>query len=473
MLETDLQLLARYTREHAEDAFAKIVRRHLDLVFSAALRQVRSPQLAEEVAQSVFTKLARQANGLAPDTILTAWLYKVTRCTAIDIVRREVRRQFREQLASELIAMNAISDDWTQIEPLLDDAMLALEDIDRTAVLLRFFENKSLREVGQALGTNEDAARKRVSRAVERLREFFVKQGASVSLGGIAVVISANAVQAAPAGLTVTISTVALTGTTAGAGTLTLLKTMAMTKLKVVVIGSLVAATVVLSVVTQHNANARIRTMSEAVLQQSKQIVQAETENQQLSNIIALAHDPSGNNQTGLRDLRDKAVALQKQTNDFAALQDQERRLQSSLAKAIEDLSGDTNSQSTVNSKTNELHARIFYAMDLASGAHGYAGNHDGQFPATCEEAAVYMSAEARKQTNFTPGQFEIVYHGTLEGIEQLAHPNRIILVKERQPKQNIDGKWVEAWADLRTVGRYYSPINGDFDSWRAQHVVS
>ncbi len=137
MTETDLDLLARYTGQHAEDAFAEIVRRHLDLVFSAALRQVRSPQLAEEVAQSAFTDLARQAHRLAPGTVLTAWLYQVTRRTAIDVVRRESRRQLREQTACELTAMNATAlsgqnpmdadADWTHIEPLLDEAMDALD----------------------------------------------------------------------------------------------------------------------------------------------------------------------------------------------------------------------------------------------------------------------------------------------------------------------------------------------------------
>ena len=209
MSDTDLQLLARYTRQHAEDAFAELVRRHLDLVFSAALRQVRSPQLAEEVTQSAFTDLARQAHGLAPDTILTAWLYQVTRRTAIDVVRREARRQLREQIACELNAMNTTAADWTHIEPLLDEAMHALEEIDRTAVLLRYFENKSLREVGQTIGTTEDAARKRISRAVERLREFFAKRGVTVGASGLVIAISSNAVEAAPAGLAVSISTAA------------------------------------------------------------------------------------------------------------------------------------------------------------------------------------------------------------------------------------------------------------------------
>jgi DNA-directed RNA polymerase specialized sigma24 family protein len=101
MSETDLELLTRYRRDHAEDAFAEVVRRHVDLVFSASLRQVRSRTLAEEVAQCVFADLARHAHRLAPDTILSAWLYQVTRRTAIDVVRRESRRQLREQVSND------------------------------------------------------------------------------------------------------------------------------------------------------------------------------------------------------------------------------------------------------------------------------------------------------------------------------------------------------------------------------------
>jgi hypothetical protein len=139
-------------------------------------------------------------------------------------VRREARRQFREHIATEMNAMNATDlsrrnpmeadDDWTQIAPLLDEAMHSLDDTDRTAVLLRYFENKSLREVGATLGTTDDAARKRVSRAVERLREFFAKRGVYVGASGLVAVISGNAVQAAPVGLAITISTAAVVGTT-------------------------------------------------------------------------------------------------------------------------------------------------------------------------------------------------------------------------------------------------------------------
>ena len=240
MSDTDLELLARYTGERAEDAFAEIVRRHLDLVHSAALRQLRSPQLAEEVAQSTFISLARHAHRLAPDTILAAWLYQVTRREAIDVIRREARRHAREQIATEMNATNANAAEWAHVEPVLDEAMHALDDTDRAAVLLRYFENKSLREVGRTLGTSENAAQKRLSRAVERLRQFFAKRGVSVGAGGLVVAITTHAVQAAPAGMGATITTGAATfGLSAATQTSTLTKgtlLMASTQQKAVLV---------------------------------------------------------------------------------------------------------------------------------------------------------------------------------------------------------------------------------------------
>src|SRR2546426_5006771 len=218
MTANALEFLHEYARQGSEDAFAALVHRHVDLVYSAALRQTRSPQLAEEVAQSVFTDLSRNAHKLKPDTVLTAWLYQVTRRTAIDVIRRESRRQLREQIATEMNAMNLHADSgtgfqpvWPEIEPLLDEAMESLDETDRSAVLLRYFENKSLREVGQTLRTSEDAAQKRVSRAVERLREFFSKRGITVRASGLVVVLSANAIQAAPVGFATSVSTTAAT----------------------------------------------------------------------------------------------------------------------------------------------------------------------------------------------------------------------------------------------------------------------
>ncbi len=246
MTASDLDLLRQYAREGMEDAFTALVNRHLDLVYSAALRQVGSAALAEEVAQSVFTDLARNALRLKPDTLLTAWLYQVARRTAIDVVRKESSRQMRERIALELADMKTNGAEWTQIGPLLDEAMEALPEADRSAILLRYFENRSLREVGQTLGMSEDAAQKRVSRAVERLRGFFSKQGLTVGAGGLAALLSANAVESSPVGLGATISAAAaLSG--AGVQSATALgaaKIIAMTTIQKTLIAATLAAAV-------------------------------------------------------------------------------------------------------------------------------------------------------------------------------------------------------------------------------------
>jgi len=297
MSDTDLELLARYTRHHAEEAFAEIVRRHLDLVHSAALRQVRSPQLAEEVAQCAFLKLARHARQLASDTILSAWLYQVTRREAIDVARREASRQLREQVAIEMNTMNATAADWTHIEPLLDDAMHALDETDRAAVLLRYFENKSLREVGDALGASENAAQKRLSRAVERLREFFAKRGITVGTSGLVVVVSANAIQAAPVGLALTISTAAaLTGTTVAAtAAATATKAIAMTTLQKTIIAGALAGAVGTGIYEAHQVST-LRSQNETLRQEqsllAEQIQQLSLERDEVnSQLASLAGD--------------------------------------------------------------------------------------------------------------------------------------------------------------------------------------
>ena len=248
-MTSDLDLLGRFARENAQDAFAEIVRRHLDLVYSAALRQVRSPQLAEEIAQSVFADLARVAATPASPDCFTPWLYAVTRRTAIDVLRKESRRQLREQIAAEMQTMNAtesgtgVPPAWAEISPLLDDAMAALDETDRAAVLLRFFENKSLREVGEQLKISDDAAQKRVSRAVEKLREFFSKRKITVGAGGLTILLSANAVQAAPVGLAATISAAVLAGTAISTSTaIATTKIIAMTTLQKTFVAVTVAA---------------------------------------------------------------------------------------------------------------------------------------------------------------------------------------------------------------------------------------
>ncbi|MCX6952638.1 MAG: sigma-70 family RNA polymerase sigma factor [Verrucomicrobia bacterium] len=229
----DHECLQQFAGAGSQPAFATLVGRHIDLVYSAALRQVRSPQLAEEVAQSVFLDLARHASKLSPNVSLAAWLYVVTRRTAVDVIRRESRRQARERTAADIAAMKTPPHAWSHVERSLDDAMETLNDAERTAIVLRYFENLTLREVGDALGISEDTAQKRVSRAVEQLRDFFQRRGVAVSAAALATDLSAQAVQMAPAGLGTVISkATALVGATASTAALETARVVAMTTLQ-------------------------------------------------------------------------------------------------------------------------------------------------------------------------------------------------------------------------------------------------
>jgi RNA polymerase sigma factor (sigma-70 family) len=246
MLNDDLTLLREYARRNSEEAFAALVSRHVNLVYSVALRQVRNPHLAEEITQAVFIILARKAASLGPQTILPGWLCRTARYASANALTIQRRRQLREQEAHmQSILTEPEPDAWLQIAPLLDGAMEQLGQRDHDALVLRFFEGRDFEEVGAALGASEGAAKMRVNRALEKLRTFFTKRGVVLPATTLTAAISANAVQAAPVGLAVTISAaVALAGTTvATTATAIAIKTIAMTTLqKAIIIATLAAA---------------------------------------------------------------------------------------------------------------------------------------------------------------------------------------------------------------------------------------
>ena len=215
---SDHELLASFARTRSEAAFAEIVRRYIDLVYSAARRQVASRHDAEEVAQSVFVDLARRAHALGERQPLAPWLYTVTRRTAIDHVRREMSRKKREVEATLQDAQAEVSLSWAELAPVLDEALASLREPEREAIVLRFLQERPLREVGAILGVSEDTAQKRVTRALDRLRSAFAARGLVTSSSILATQIGANAVQAAPASLGSAIVAALPAALAAGAG---------------------------------------------------------------------------------------------------------------------------------------------------------------------------------------------------------------------------------------------------------------
>ncbi len=275
----DHQLLRRYATEKSEAAFSELVARHINLVHSTALRRTNgNAHLAQDVAQLVFNDLARKARDLPENTVLAGWLHRATRYAAAQSLRTERRRQMREQ---EAAAMNALepeaNPDWNQIRPLLDEALDRLNPTDRDVVLLRFFEQRSLMEVGRAIDANEDAARKRVHRALDKLRIALAKRGITAS-AALAPLISAHAVQTAPAGLAATLTTASLAG--AGTGTFTFLNMITATKLKLSLAVLIVAGGATVFVL-QQQAQSNLRGENAALQQLLRQL---ESDNESLSN---------------------------------------------------------------------------------------------------------------------------------------------------------------------------------------------
>ena len=285
--QTDSELLRAYAEERSDEAFAELVRRHVDLVYSAALRMVHSSHLAQDVTQGVFVALAKNAVQLSERPVLSGWLHRTARNIAAQTVRTEVRRRTREQ---EAAAMGELLSDqpeaiWSEVAPLLDAALDELSDADREAVLLRYFERKSATEVAQLLGIGEEAAQKRVSRAVERLREYFARNGVAVGTSGLVLCISANAVQAAPAGLVATVSTAAtLAGTViASTTTATVIGTLAMTTLQKAIVTTVIAATAGMAIYQTREVSI-LRKQNQALLQQQ---ASRDQQNEQAQNSAA------------------------------------------------------------------------------------------------------------------------------------------------------------------------------------------
>jgi RNA polymerase sigma factor (sigma-70 family) len=218
----DAELLCRYCDKHSEAAFAELVRRHVDLVYSSALRQMRGDHhRAQEVTQMVFTDLARKASALIRHPVLAAWLHRSSHLAAMALKRKEGRRLVYEKAAGSEAGIGQSEDppvDWENVGPVLDGAINELDERDRQAILLRFFGNRPFGEVGQRLKLSENAARMRVERALGKLHERLVRGGITSSSAALAAALAAQSVAAAPAGVAATSAAMAL-GVSGGATT--------------------------------------------------------------------------------------------------------------------------------------------------------------------------------------------------------------------------------------------------------------
>ena len=350
----DAELLRRYAEEKSEAAFAELVQRHLGLVYASALRRVGGDaQLAEDVAQRVFTDVARRAATLARRPVLAGWLFTSARFAASKVMRTTRRRREREQEArimQELLTDPMAPIDWDEARPVLDDALGELNERDREAILLRYFEGRDFASIGARLGLSDNAAHMRVERALEKLRGRLQRRGITSTAAMIATVLTQQTAVALPAGLATSVTGAALAGAGIASGGFlggsALIAFMSASKLQLGIAGALIISTAAgfrfesrhIARLESDAANLRHRNASAALLQ---------AENQLLQNVVAEA-----------AALRDDDAALAKLRDEAAALQQTLRKLaQTSAAKRA--VASATVPRPAISEKTNAVFQKL------------------------------------------------------------------------------------------------------------------
>jgi RNA polymerase sigma factor (sigma-70 family) len=298
------ELLREYVKEGSESAFRELVSRYVDLVYSAAVRLMDGDtHLAQDVTQIVFVDLARMARTLSPDVMLGGWLHRHTCFVASKTLRTERRRQIRERIAME---MNALGDhneaNLAMVAPLIDEAVNQLGAADRQAILLRFFEQRDFRTVGDAMGSNEEAARKRVNRALEKLQSFLKRRGVVLSSTGLAAALGGGVVSAAPAGLGSAIAGTALLSSAAGTTAFTFLNFITMTKLQAGITGA-IALALAIPLVMQHKSQTKLLAENEVLRQEAAKVSTLKAENERLTKMVAQVSNAPRQNTDQVKEL--------------------------------------------------------------------------------------------------------------------------------------------------------------------------
>ena len=452
--KSDVQLLRQYAGQKSEPAFGEVVHRHAGLVYSAALRQAGSPDLAGEIAQRVFIDLARKARSLAgklrEDASLAGWLYRATRYAALNLLREERRRHAHErQVMHDLDSASESPPDWDNVSPFLDEAISTLNNQERDALLLRYFKNQDFRAVGAALGVSDDTAQKRVARSLEKLRVALLRRGVTTMATALSAALASHAVQAAPAGLAAAWISASLASAAMKDGaTFTLLKLMSTTKFQLS-LGVIVAGSLAATVAIQHRTESKVRGENQALRQQLAGLA---TENESLSNRlqqVSPAKHLADDQFRELLRLRGEVGMLRQQTNLLGTLREQIRHLQASKET--------TEDQLWEEAKFRGRGAEMVNAAKLIESAilNYMKDNND-----------VYPTNFAQLNDTGLPGDvpldtFEMVNVGKVAGPSSWT-----IMLREHAPRQSPQGVWQRVYLMSDGSAQVAIPPDGNFEAW-------
>ena len=464
---TDQQLLRDYAEHESEPAFAEIVRRHVDLVYSAARRMVCDAHATQDVTQGVFVLLAQHARQLSDRPTLAGWLHCTARNLAVKAVRSDVRRRAREQ---EVACMNeSLSSDfdtsWEHIAPHLDDALGELSEPDREALLLRYFKNHNLRTVGTTLGISDDAAQKRVSRAVERLREFFTKRGVTVGASGLVVAISANAVQPAPVGLGAAISTAAALAGTTVASTATTAKAIAMTTLQKALVTATVTVLAGAGIYEARQASqlrGQVQTLQQQQSPLAEQIQQLQRERADATNrLILLAEEMAKgkNNKNELLKLRGEVTVLRQQIAKFITTTPQPVAQTAPVNQPT-----DSVEETKRIGREKSLDGRN-YATQLVM----FAADNQGWFPTNWQHVVKYEKDFPGSGTN----DFQLVHPQPINRNDLGTNAARTALVREYLAWPTPDGQWGKIYGFADGHSEFIILKDDNFTEWEQENTFN
>lgn len=463
----DMELVREFARDHSEAAFTELVRRHVALVYSVARRCTGHDGDAQDVAQAVFIILARKANSLGGKTILPGWLYETTRFTAARWLRTQARRAAREQEAymQSTLKETESTNVWAQLAPHLEAAMGKLAARDRTLLVLRFYENKTAVEAATLLGIRKDAAQKRVTRAVEKLRKYFAQQGVAASSLAITGAFSANSIPAAPAGLAAMISSTTLSETTlTTAAGVAAAKAIAMTTLQKTIITAALVTAVGAGIFEAHQAaqlrgqNQSLQQQQASLMAQVQQLSQSLTDatNQLAGSLAENAQWESNSNELELLKLRGEVTQLrtakaQNDSNDptdeaaksnAAKVKELKQWLEQNPNKNIPELqyltaqewlrganyTADLNTDDAFDRTLSQLRrdAKRTFANSMGEALDNYIAANNGQLPGDISQLGSYFNPPV---DGAILQRYQLLQAGSLSGI-----PSNEPVIGEKAP---------------------------------------